>query len=175
MAVGLPESDDGAGLIALERNRQVVAEGYAAPHDDAHAAGELSMAACAYAGVASAQARGASAEEFPAEMMVCERWRSSFEAFVDDMGARPSERHSIDRRDTNGNYEPTNCRWASPTEQGRNKRNNRLLTHCGETLPMCVWAERTGLSLGTIHARLKLGWSDSDALTRPLRKKSKQK
>jgi len=56
---------------------------------------------------------------------VCPRWTSSFEAFLLDVGARPSSIHSIDRIDPNGNYEPGNVRWATPIEQRHNRRDGR--------------------------------------------------
>ena len=56
---------------------------------------------------------------------VCKRWRNSFEAFLADMGRKPSPRHSIDRIDKDGNFEPDNCRWVTPSQRNRNRRPYR--------------------------------------------------
>src|SRR5215831_3457274 len=97
---------------------------------------------------------------------VCERWRTSFEDFLADMGPRPTPRHTLDRfPDNDGDYEPGNVRWATPAEQNRNKRSNRLLTHDGVMRCLTDWATTTGLSAGTITMRLQLGWTVADALS----------
>lgn len=57
---------------------------------------------------------------------VCERWNNSFLAFLEDMGYKPTDNHELDRIDNNGNYEPSNCRWVTHTENNRNKRNTVL-------------------------------------------------
>ena len=99
---------------------------------------------------------------------VCDRWRESYAAFLEDMGPRP-EGHSIDRIDVNGNYEPGNCRWATPREQGANLRKSRNLTRDGKTLCMSEWSRVTGLPIGTIFMRLALGWTVERTLTAPVR------
>ena len=97
---------------------------------------------------------------------VCERWQK-FENFLEDMGERPKGK-TIDRIDVNGNYEPSNCRWATPKEQARNRRSNTLITYNGETKTLAEWAEITGICSNTISNRIKnLGWNVGKALTTP--------
>lgn len=98
---------------------------------------------------------------------VCDRWHNSFEAFLADMGRRPSKAHSIDRKDNNGNYEPGNCRWATATEQARNRRNSKTMTLNGQTMTVAAWSEITGLGDFLLYGRLRHGWSDERALTTP--------
>lgn len=98
---------------------------------------------------------------------VCDRWLASFVAFYEDVGDPPSAKHSIDRIDNDGNYEPGNTKWSTGVEQGRNKRNNVLVTYMGETLPLVAWSERTGIAWLTLHARIKRGWP-AEKLFRPV-------
>lgn len=103
---------------------------------------------------------------------VCDRWRHSFQNFLADMGKRPSTKHSIDRwPDTNGNYEPLNCRWATPTEQQNNKNNNRRMTFYGKTLTATEWSRISQVSVSVIFMRLRAGWSNQRAVWTQTRKK----
>lgn len=100
---------------------------------------------------------------------VCDRWRESFENFIADMGLAPSAKHEIERIDNDGNYEPTNCRWATEKEQARNKSTTRWVTLNGKTQSLIAWVEEMGLKYGTVRARIRNGWSDEQALTTPVR------
>jgi hypothetical protein len=101
-----------------------------------------------------------------AGIKVCARWLTSFAAFLEDMGPRPSKDHSLDRYpNQSGNYEPGNCRWATLAEQHRNKKSNRRVTFRGETKCVTEWAEITGLSRTAIARRLSRGWPVESALT----------
>lgn len=103
---------------------------------------------------------------------VCDRWLDEefgFTNFLADMGPRPSGEHSIERIDNEKGYSPDNCIWATRTMQARNKRNNRFITANGESYCIGEWAERTGLTTSAIRSRLKMGWSEEDAVTKPLR------
>lgn len=92
-------------------------------------------------------------------IVMCERWLQSFENFLADIGAKPTSKHSIDRIDVNGNYEPNNCRWATQKEQTRNKRNNVLLTLNGEEKCMAEWAEYFNISFFKLRNHIKQGKS----------------
>lgn len=99
---------------------------------------------------------------------VCKAWRDSFEAFLADMGPRPSMAHSLDRINNDGNYEPGNCRWATKRVQTRNTRRNRYLEANGERRLMVEWAEITGIKQNTILCRLRKGWTEAAAVSTPV-------
>src|ERR1700721_2872348 len=100
---------------------------------------------------------------------VCKRWRrpGGFPAFLEDMGPRPSPKHSIDRRDCNLGYSPENCKWGTEDEQRNNRRNNVRLTWRGETLTLAQWARRLGVTRAMLSRRYLQGWSPEEILETP--------
>ena len=99
---------------------------------------------------------------------VCDRWKNSFLAFYEDMGPRPTEKHTIERINNDGNYEPQNCRWATRQEQNRNMRANHVLTFDGKSQIVRDWANELGINYQTLMTRLRLGWSVHDVLAVPI-------
>lgn len=102
---------------------------------------------------------------------ICERWQTSFSAFLADMGPRPTPKHQLNRIDNDGNYEPSNCNWVLQSENMRNTRYSRLLTFQEITLTLVEWTERTGIPENTIRERIRRGWSVEKSLTTPARTK----
>lgn len=105
---------------------------------------------------------------------VCERWANSFSEFVADVGRRPGDGYCIERIDNDGNYEPGNVRWATATEQARNRSNNRPVEYEGVTRPLSVWAEECGIARHTLRMRIERGWSVRDALTVPVQRRTRR-
>lgn len=101
---------------------------------------------------------------------VCSRWKGEdgFGNFHADMGDPPAGM-SIDRIDNDGPYEPSNCKWATRQIQCRNMRTSRRIAIDDREMTVPEWAETMGISAKVIHARLAKGWSERDAVTRPLR------
>lgn len=100
---------------------------------------------------------------------VCSRWAESFDNFFDDMGLKPSPKHSIDRIDNDKDYSPDNCRWATRTEQCRNRRSNVVLEYNGERKILREWSEQTGVSETLLRGRLRRGWSIKDSFEKEKR------
>lgn len=100
---------------------------------------------------------------------ICEEWDRDFTKFRDwAMANGYDDNLSIDRIDNNGNYEPSNCRWADTYMQARNTRKNVFLTYNGETKTVSEWAEILGIQVDTLYARRRYGWSDARIIETPV-------
>jgi hypothetical protein len=101
---------------------------------------------------------------------ICERW-GKYENFISDMGRKPSSEYSLDRIDNDGNYEPGNCRWATPEQQANNTKATYRISIDGTSLSIAQWARKRDISDNVIRARIRLGWSDTDAVLTSVRPK----
>lgn len=100
---------------------------------------------------------------------VYRRWLK-FENFLEDMGEAPKG-YQIDRIDNNKGYYKENCRWITPKQNNRNRRNNHLITYDGKTQCIAAWAEEIGINENTIRTRIRFNWSSEKTLTTPAREK----
>lgn len=99
---------------------------------------------------------------------MCEEWKTSFPCFAEwALLHGYTDELSIDRIDVNGNYEPSNCRWVSSTQQANNKRNNHLITIDGRTQTVTQWISETGMSRATFYQRLRTGKQGRDLISKP--------
>jgi hypothetical protein len=109
---------------------------------------------------------------------ICNRWadpENGFKNFYEDMGAMPTPKHTIERINSNKNYEPSNCKWATYSEQNRNLSTNRYYTVNGKTQLLIEWSEELGISTDVILGRInRYKWSVEKALTTPPLKKGFQ-
>lgn len=97
---------------------------------------------------------------------ICAEW-DSFDIFFRDMGNRP-EGKTLDRIDTLGNYGPSNCRWATATEQANNRTTTNILTFIGTTHAVAEWARILEVKEDTLANRVRHGWSTEQVLTTPI-------
>lgn len=88
---------------------------------------------------------------------ICPRW-DDFLLFLEDMGAKPSRVHSLERKNNDLGYSPENCVWATRREQANNRRSSRWITFNGETRTLAQWADSAGISQAKLFHRLRLGW-----------------
>ncbi len=103
-------------------------------------------------------------------VIVCDRWKDSFENFLEDMGERPSKEYTIHRKNNQLGYFPENCEWANKKVQSNNASYNRLITYNNETMTLSYWADRIGMPATTLRGRLENGWTLEQAISKPTRK-----
>jgi len=101
---------------------------------------------------------------------ICDEWKNDFMAFYNHVGKRPSPKHSIDRINNDGNYEPNNVRWATQKQQSNNQRSNVKITLYGIALSMTQWAKISHTPLSTICCRIKRGCPHEKAIFQPANK-----
>ena len=98
---------------------------------------------------------------------ICDRWRTSFQNFYEDMGD-PPQGMSIERIDNSHGYNPENCRWATAQEQANNRRSNTHISYRGKTQTLAAWSREMGMSSMCLIQRLKRGWTVERALSTPI-------
>lgn len=97
---------------------------------------------------------------------MCKEWLDSYDNFRKDMGERPSRKHTLDRIDVNGDYEPSNCRWATAQEQGNNRRNNRFINVGKNKMTIANFCRKYNLNVSNVYYWLRLGFTSEQILSK---------
>ena len=97
-------------------------------------------------------------------VQICQEWINSFDAFLKDMGLKPTSKHTIERIDNSKGYCPDNCKWATRSEQNRNYSLNRVVEFNGEKMCVTEWAEKLNIPRHRIFQRLNKGWTVEKSL-----------
>lgn len=109
-------------------------------------------------------------------IIVCDRWKNSFENFLADMGPKPTPEHTLDRfPNQHGIYEPINCRWASKVEQSDNRVNVKLLEYNNKKQSMARWSEDYSISYNILRNRIKRGDTIEQAIQSPYIPRNRRK
>lgn len=98
---------------------------------------------------------------------VCDEWKSFIPFCFWALSNRYKENLTLDRINVNGNYKPSNCRWATNEQQMNNTTTNRTLNYSNQTLTIAEWGKKLNIDRHLISKRLSRGWSIEDALTPP--------
>jgi hypothetical protein len=106
---------------------------------------------------------------------ITSRWlgAAGYSNFLADIGRRPTPKHTLERQDNDKGYCPCNCYWADRFTQANNTRKNRFIEHKGLRLTHAQWSRRLGGGYSLIGTRLKLGWSETEAVTTPVGQRRK--
>lgn len=105
---------------------------------------------------------------------VCDRWKNSFQAFLEDMGKHPGKGYSLDRIDNDGSYSPENCRWATRIEQMNNKRNNRVITYSGSDFTVAQLERKLGLPQKCLSKKLSYYHGDVEKAVKAAEKSARR-
>lgn len=91
---------------------------------------------------------------------VCDRWKNNFDNFIDDMGLKPTPKHTLDRVDNNKDYSPENCRWATMKEQCNNRRSCVFVEYNGEIKTLSQWADVLGIDVHKLMVNKKKSFEE---------------
>lgn len=97
---------------------------------------------------------------------VCDRWKNSFEEFIKDVGRKPTPKHSLNRKNNDGNYEPDNTIWSTHVDQCNNRSTNSMITFNSKTQSVAQWSVETGIKAATLYYRINHGWPPERAFVR---------